>query len=96
MAVAGKKDPLKQQKDSIPMKNAAIEKLSKLNFDPVTQDPVYLKAKKKYDSLVMANPRAAEKFRRAKNSRNKAGEYAMYIAPAKKTKTTSKTPMGRK
>jgi hypothetical protein len=29
MALAGKKDPLKKQKDSIPMKNAAIEKYLK-------------------------------------------------------------------
>ena len=36
MAVAGKNDPLKKQKDSIPMKNAAIEK--------------YLKSSKEYFS----------------------------------------------
>ena len=40
-----KKQELQKLKDSIPMKNKAIEKLSK-RFDPVTQDPVFLKAKK--------------------------------------------------
>ena len=77
-----KKQELQKLKDSIPMKNKAIEKLSK-RFDPVTQDPVFLKAKKKYDSLYKVNPKAAEKFRKQKNSPNKKGDYTMYIAPKK-------------
>ncbi len=80
-----KKQELQKLKDSIPMKNKAIEKLSK-RFDPVTQDPVFLKAKKKYDSLYKVNPKAAEKFRKQKNSPNKKGDYTMYIAPKKSKK----------
>ena len=51
MAVAGKKDPLKKQKDSIPMKNAAIEKYIKSskeyfpNFDQKKDTVVSTKGK---------------------------------------------------
>ena len=43
-------------------------------------------AKKKYDSLYKVNPKAAEKFRKQKNSPNKKGDYTMYISPKKSKK----------
>ena len=69
------KDPKKEVvKDSVPAYDP--------NKDP-EKDPYYLKAQKKYDSLYKKNPKLAESFRIKKNSKNKKGEYEMYIAPNK-------------
>ena len=80
-----KKSPTKQNGDKAARKKEAV-KDSVPAYDPTKdpqKDPYYLKAQKKYDSLHKKNPELAESFRIKKNSKNKKGEYEMYIAPNK-------------
>ena len=62
MALAGKKDPLKKQKDSIPMKNAAIEKYLK------TSKEYFPNFDKKKDTVVSTKGRNPS-ILRARHSR---------------------------
>jgi hypothetical protein len=71
--------PLKlKEKPSGGEKRMRKDKMKKIKRgiikDPVTNDPAYLKAKKKYDQLKAVQDPTAERFRNQMNSNNK-----MYI-----------------
>ena len=69
------KDPEKPSGGEKRMRRDKMKKIKRgIIKDPVTNDPAYLKAKKKYDQLKAVQDPTAERFRNQMNSNNK-----MYI-----------------
>ena len=107
MAVAGKKDPLKKQKDSLNFKNNAVQKLSRLEQAQKTIDSASVAIK--YNDTLMAIKRRISKSGgvttsneglynenlKSEERRSRAHSilYGTTVGPKKKK---SKTPMGRK
>ena len=72
--------PLKSTGGDKMLRKDKMRKIKKgIIKDPVTTDPEYVAAQKKYDSLKKVNPKSARKFRNKMNSADKDGNYKMYI-----------------